>query len=335
MQKILIIIPLILMLSLIETEARLGGSGANFLAIGGGGRALSLSGAYSAMANDLDALFYNPAGIAHLKQPTIGMTYISYYAEMSYQAAGIAVPLGVVGTMGFSFTTLQSGDIEITTLDEQNGTGRHYSANDYAFGLTYAKNLTDKFCTGGTFKVIRQGIDELSATSWAVDLGATYNTGFRNLRFGFSILNFGPDMQFRGDALKFHGKPIDTESGDTSPNMAEDVLAQWESDKYALPLSFQIGVAYDILNNSGYRWSVSFDKVNPTDQDETYATGTELSYRDLLNLRVGYSERNNRKLTAGAGIVLPLGQSKLIVDYSFQDHDYLDSLHSMSFSFVF
>lgn len=335
MQKKLIIVHLLIFLIVLQVEARLGGSGATFLAIGSGGRALSMSGAYSAMANDLDALFYNPAGIALLKQPVIGMSYMSYFADMSYQSAGIAMPLGVVGTLGLSFITLQSGDIEITTLDDQNGTGRNYTANDYAFGLTYAKNLTDKFCTGGTVKVIRQGIDELSAVGWAIDLGATYNTGFRNLRFGFSILNFGPDMQYHGDDLKFHSKPLDEDNIDTAPNMKEDVMAQWETDKYALPLSFQIGVAYDILNTSWYRWTVSFDKVNPTDQAETYAAASEWSYRNQLNLRVGYSERNNKKLTAGVGVVVPLGQSKLLVDYSFQDHDYLKSLHSMSFSFVF
>jgi len=320
----------LIIISYTISYGRLGGSGASFLEIGSGGKALALSGAYSALAEGIDALYYNPSGIAKMKQNALQFSYTPYFADMTYQTVGAVFNLGMLGNVGFSFITLQSGDIEITTLEEQNGTGEFYNANDYALGISFARELTDKFSAGGTIKFIKEGIDEVSSFGWSVDLGATYNTGWKNLRFGFAILNFGPDMQFKGDALKFH-----TRTEEDNQLMEEDVLAEYETKEYPLPLIFQIGVAYDVVNTPDYRLTLAFDKVNPTDQDETFAVGTEFVYRDLLRLRAGYSDRNTKNFSAGAGLKLNLGGAFAIIDYTFQNHKYLSALHTFTVSFMF
>ena len=315
--------------------ARLGGAGLNFLIVNAGSRPSALGGAYAALANDLDAIYFNPAGISALNRFSLNFSYTPYFADMSYQSMAMAIPSGMFGTIGLSLLSLQSGDIEKTTLDEPNGTNSSYSASDYAFGVTLARPLTDKFSVGGTMKFITEGIDEVSCFGWAIDLGATYNTGFKNFRLGFSILNFGPDMQFKGDVLKFHYKPVDPNDPEENDLMEEDAQAQWESEKIPLPLMFQFGLAVDLIQTSAYRVTFTADKVNPTDQVETFAVGMEVGYLEFLNLRVGYSDKNDGNFAAGAGIILPMGNSKAIFDYAFRNHQYLDALHTFALTLVF
>jgi hypothetical protein len=76
-----------------------------------------------------------------------------------------------LGTIGLSFTYLDYGDMEVTTLREPDGTGEIFSPKDMAIGLTYSYNLTDRFSLGGTAKYVHQNIWNTNASAFAADLG--------------------------------------------------------------------------------------------------------------------------------------------------------------------
>ncbi|KPJ49603.1 hypothetical protein AMJ40_05165 [candidate division TA06 bacterium DG_26] len=323
------LVPIIVAFSILFTgfpsqvEARLGGSGGAFLSMGGGARPLALSGAYVAFAEGIDAIYWNPAGIARVDKSSLVFSHALLYADMSHENFAFVQPL-TDGAFGISALALISGDIEITDYENQEGTGEFYSANDYAVGFSYARMMTKKFTAGFTMKVINQNIAKVSATGVAFDLGATYNTEFHNLRFGFAAQNFGVDMSYGGEDLE-----IKVGIGGDSLNVEEDILATYKSEPYTLPLTFQLGAAVDLYNSAQHRFTVEGDLVHPNDQEETYAVGAEYSYREMLFLRAGHTQKNSRGFSGGVGLKVMNFQ----VDFSFEQHSELTDIKRISLGF--
>lgn len=226
------------------------------------------------------------------------------------------------GTIGLSTIALLSGNIEeITESNQQSSpTGATWSANDFAVGVSYAIRMTDKFNAGLTIKGINQNIWKVSSNGIAFDIGGTYNTGLRNLRFGFMIQNFGSDVAYAGDIFH-HQEAIDTLQD-------EDVPANYNASPDPLPLSFQMGIATDVLSSPMYKMTITGDLVHLADQEATYALGTEVSMQNKYFARLGYTEKNSGGLTCGIGITI----QKIIIDYTYQAHKYLSGIHRVGLS---
>lgn len=309
-----------------------GSAGAQFLQIGGGTRAQGMGSAYTAYANGLDAIFWNPAGLMSIPNNThVGFSHLDYFAGMSYENFALSMPL-MGGVLGLSGIALLSGGIEVTTVTDQEGTGEKYDANDYAVGLSYARNMTDKFAIGVTLKFVNQNLADVSATGLAIDIGATYKTGLlKNLRFGFAILNFGPDLRYQGDNLEFRTKVYEDEDAQNA-----DARARLVTEEYQLPLRLQLGVAMDLVDMDGHKIVLSLDGINPNDQTETFGVGMEYILLKRFALRIGYSDVNDKGFTAGAtGSIGNVNDTNLMVNYGFESHQYLGELHRFGVEFVF
>lgn len=329
----IIIMTVVILASMTHTGyAGIGSSGAQFLQIGGGVRALSMGSAFVGVANGLDAIYWNPAGLATLNTTrNFAINHTNYFADMSFDNVAFTMPAfgGVVGVSGLA---LLSGDIEVTTVEEPDGTGEDYSANDYAFGLSYATNLTQKFSVGVSGRMISQSIAELSATSWSLDVGAIYRIGvFNNMKVGFSIVNFGPDMRYTGDDLLFR-TAVFTEEG----AQAEDVRAEYLTEKYQLPLRLQMGFSMDVFRSGNHAMIAAIDAINPNDQDESFVVGVEYALMERYFLRAGYGDVNDKGLTAGMGLNIGnVNTGAFTIDYGFEAHQYLGDLHRFGVGFVF
>lgn len=296
--------------------ARLGGAGATFLSIGGGGRPVALGGAYSAFAQGIDAIYWNPAGIAALTGGVkVSFTHARLFAGTSGENIAVAIPTEH-GVIGISCIAFLSGRIEVTTLEEQDGTGDFYTANDFAIGITYSRMLTDKFAGGITVKVVNQNIAKSSATGVAFDVGATYITGLGDLKFGFVVRDFGPGLTYSGEELIRDFDP--------------DIPGRMTPSPYSLPLCFQIGFSYTVLSTPVSRLTIMGDLVHAIDQAETYALGIEYSLEETYFLRLGHTGKNARNLTGGIGIKLPIAGYESMIDYTYENHDYLPGIHRLS-----
>ena len=306
-------------------NARLGGAGATFLSLGGGSRPLALGGAYVAFAEGIDALYWNPAGIANINKTNFSFTHAELFADMSYENIAFVYPLGDAA-VGISILAFLSGDIEETTLEYQEGTGDHFSCNDFAVGITYGRMMTKRFTAGATARVINQNIWKCSATGVAFDLGATYNTGIRNLKFGFVVQNFGSDLVYSGEDLE------GTLVMEGYENIQEsDIPYVLASEPYPLPLTFQLGVSIDALYSIIHRITVEADLIHPNDQNETYAAGVEYCYNNMFFLRGGHTQKNCRLWSTGFGVKL----ANMKVDYSYEHHRYLVGIHRISAGFSY
>lgn len=310
--------------------SKVGTSGAQFLKIGVGAKYTAMGEASVAMVEDAYAMYWNPAALATLSKSSMEFTNISWVSGVDLNYFSFAKPTDF-GAIGASVTALSSGDIEITTIEEPNGTGNFYSVASYAIGLGYAKQMTDFFSFGLSAKYVSERISEETASGIAFDFGTLLRPGFRQLRLGINISNLGPEMKFSGPELKFNYNP---EDGNDSFDDAKGVL---DVDSYDLPLIFRIGAAYDIYPGEATRMTFAVEARDPSDNQQQASLGTEVAFSEMFFLRGGYKFNYDEETVAlGGGVKLPVwDRSHLAVNYAWSDFGRLEDVHRFSFGLTF
>ncbi|MDZ7314824.1 MAG: PorV/PorQ family protein [candidate division KSB1 bacterium] len=310
--------------------SKVGITAAPFLEIGAGARPLGMGGAFVATADDAGALYWNPAGLTAVRNIELLFTNSSWLANIKYNFAGICFPVAGVGSLGAFITTLNYGDMAVRTTDQPEGTGEIFSASDLAVGVSYARALTDRFTIGFNAKYIHQSIWHERAHGIAVDFGTLFVTGLHGLRIGASLLNFGTDMRMEGkDLLVFY---------DVDPYIIgnnDRVPANLQTEHWPLPLTFQFGLAMDVLDDGFHRLTLASDAVHPYDNTESVNLGAEYAFRKMFFLRAGMRDLFLRDgeggASFGAGFHLRLlGNMNLRIDYAYANFGRLDNAQHLS-----
>jgi hypothetical protein len=309
------------------TITKVATSSAQFLKLGVGSRAISLGGAFVATANDLSALYWNPAGLSSMTGSSVQLAYTQYLADVNYSYAAFGTSFGPYGTLGFSLILLDSGTMDVRSISSPGGTGEQFKVQDMSAQISYGKALTDKFSMGGSVKYIRQAIWHSTATAIAIDAGALFVTPYERLRFGASISNFGPNMSMNGRDILFSEDPDPVNQGNV-----EIVTAAYQTESFPLPLMFRFGLSWDAIAMSDHTVTLLSDATHPNDNSEYVNFGGEYEFRDLLALRVGYrnlfEEDGEQGLTFGGGVKLRLDRSlKAEFDYAYADFGRLQQTH--------
>lgn len=335
--------------------AKVGTAGAQFLKIGVGARGAAMGEAYDATCNDASSIFWNPAGLAFVKNNSALFSHANWLAGIRHEAGAFAHSLGSLGVVGVSFIHLNSGDIEETTVEMQEGTGEYFTASNLMLGASFARMLTDRFSIGGNIKYIEESLADEKATAWGVDIGLLYYTGFKSLRLGMSIRNFGPELQFSGTFK-------DYDNGTWVVDTATGKPQQKAYLPYHLPMTFKISLAYDLVEKQNTFLTLAADLAHPNDNVEKLNIGAELKLMRVLALRAGYtgligimnredSETENldepnevtytvnnytQNLGAGIGLMLKMpSMGEFNFDYSYTDFGVLDWVHRMSVTLSF
>jgi len=308
-----------------------GSAGAQFLKIGVGSKYQGMGEASVAIANDVYSMYWNPAGLVEVEHAAIGFTNVNYLLDISLNYVGFAQNFENIGVFGVSATVLSTGKQEITTFDQQDGTGEYYTATSYALGLSFARQLTDKFAFGASIKYLGEKIHNETATGFGVDFGTMLYTGFKSLRMGMSITNMGPEMKFSGSDLIVH---YDQQNGGGS-NSA--VNAELQTTPYDLPMAFKVGLAYDFYMNPNAILTLSSELKHPNDNQQQGSMGAQLGFNDRFFLRGGYKINYDEEgLALGGGISTNMSRdTRLIIDYAWQDFGRLESTQRFSVGFTF
>jgi len=183
-----------------------GTTAAPFLKIGMGARAEGLAGAYSAMAEDPTAIYWNPACLATLRAQQVNLDFARHFQDVGIGHVAYAGSLGS-HDLGASLTYLRIPDIERRSTTDAVGIvpkDGEFSASDMALSLAYARKdilstLVERLDAGVAVKFIRSAIDDEAAVAGAVDLGAQYRATDR-LRLGFVLQNLGTPMKFKSES---------------------------------------------------------------------------------------------------------------------------------------
>jgi hypothetical protein len=310
--------------------SNVGTTAAPFLQIGVGSRAIGMGGAFVATANDISAMYWNPAGIGGLKQMEAIFVHTQWLADITFDYAGILFPMFSWGTIGLSITALTMDEMEVRTVDRPEGTGEFFEARDLAMGLSYGLHLTNRFAIGLNVKYVSQKIWKESASAFAVDIGTLYHTPWRGLRIGAALTNFGTDMRMTGDDLLVYHDIDPYQMGNN-----ERIFAALQTDSWPLPLNFQFGVAYDLFHDDWHLLTIEADAVHPIDNKESIHLGMEYVFNKSYSLRAGYRNLflpdSEEGVTIGAGLNFPLfGNVRVIFDYAYADFGRLQNAQRFS-----
>jgi len=340
MRKFILFLLALLLISYSQTIAqgitKKGTTAAAFLGIDVGPKAIAMGGAFVSVANDVTAMYWNPAGISQIDNFNATFSNTRWIADLSFNYAGVVFPLEGIGSVGLNATFLTMDQIERTTIESPDGTGELFDAGSYAFGLSFARNLTDQFAIGFNIKYINERLYHVSADGFAVDIGAMFDTGLEGLNLGMSITNYGTKMQLDGRDLRFQT--------DVAPNISgnnQTIGAELQTDMFELPLMFRVGVSMDVLKGLGNsNLILSADALHPNDDVEYLNLGGEYVFYDMFSLRAGYkglfAENTEQSISLGGGIHYTLLESvTFYFDYSYIDFGILNAVHTFSVSLGF
>lgn len=278
--------------------------GATYLLIPVGARQSGMAYAFTAVADDASANYYNPAGLAFLGSPQITGTYLHHlpglHSDRHHLYFGAAYPMGK-SSWGIDFTHYTLGTISFVNPD---GTYLgEYVVWRIVPKISYARRFNEKIALGLSWKYIKQQhawwdpwwgwYTDGTGSSFAFDFSTLYKI-LHNLSVGTGFHNIGPDIKY-------------TESGSSDP----------------LPWTFRLGVAYVPIDNDKITVLISgeFTKVLVgmfADEDNTFwehldcewdlawkGIGLEVVVYKIVSLRGGYfndpgGEREG--FTFGAGL---------------------------------
>ncbi len=247
-----------------------GTEGAAFLDIPVGAEPAAMGSAYTALAQDIYASVYNPAGLGFLDSTQLAGQHLSYLETLNYEYAGIAVPFKKSRTaMAGSVQYLGSGDIQ--GLEDDGLTPHNYSSYYAAYNLSMGHALREKVAVGLTGKMIHAQLDDVSASAYAVDLGTLYRLR-RDITLAATLRNLGSQLKFE-------------DQGDS------------------LPLAFHVGAAY----RPSLRGLVSSELVYSKTGQVNWRLGGQWQPMEMFSLRMGYRTDTLKELSALAGFSTGIG----------------------------
>jgi len=254
-------------------QAKVGTAGVQFLKIGVSARGVAMADAFTAIANDASALYYNPAGLIQLEQTSAFASHMDFPAGVAFEYLGIAYPMKAsASVLGFFVGGLWTDEMKETTPEMPYGTGRTFMASDLAVGVSYVKRLTDKFTVGGSVKFINENLADEAAYGWTADVGTFYETGWKRVVLAMLVSNFGPDMNF-------------------------------VNGPFPMPMNFKVGASIVPILTDDNKLTIDAEFSHPNDNLELICLGVEYTYKGLVSLRGGkkingWSRDNGRIMSA-------------------------------------
>lgn len=269
--------------------SRIGLTGFAFLKISQGARSVGMGDAYTAISNDINAAFKNPAGLTHMKRIEYVFSYNRWLVNSTVASGAVAAntPYGVVGVTFIGFYPEKSKE---TTILQPLGTGEMVNAGDVAIGFLYAKKMTDRLSFGVHGRWIQETLHDKKISSYDVSLGTLFYTGFGSSRLAMTLQNFGKDV---------------------TP----------EAVTFAMPMVFNIAAAmevYGTMEDPTYL-TAAVDFSYATDFGERLHFGGELWVARVLALRAGYKTNYDiESYSLGAGVrVNYVGGRQVSVDFAY------------------
>jgi hypothetical protein len=257
------------------------------------------------LADDANAIYYNPAGLATVRKLELNAMYFDNIVDTKDEAISVVNPLrrGITGrkaAFGAGVKAYQGGDMEVIMADNEGIETRHATIaaeSDYMAVIGYAEEIIPNICLGLALKGIRSTlVEEYNATAYAFDVGLLYRTPLKGLHAGFSMQNNGSEMKF-------------IEEGDS------------------LPTRYATGIGYMMYPLSSALVKAGADYIKEREIDAATNVGLELMLFNMISLRGGYYTKSDLgSVTMGLGVKAGMIQ----LDYGYGMMDELGNLQRAS-----
>jgi hypothetical protein len=297
-----------------EDNTSYGTTSAEFLLLGAGARGTALGSSFAAIATDVSALYYNPAGVAMLDRPGLMIGTYDYVADTRYSWGGVAFPFsGGARTIGFQLGTFGFKDQPIYTEDQPNGTGGTYSVNQTFVGATFAQNFSDRFSAGITAKYVDDRLGTVSGSAFAVDFGTNFHASLNNhpVKFSFVLANLGSNLSYSGTGLAGNVQRDPLPGEDPTPTLPQQ--ANLLTKDFPLPTTFRVGLAYDIITGENNRLTALGDFNQPNNNKPGFAFGSEWQSQKIGGSNFGFALRGSYSYT-GANSLDPQSSTTALSD---------------------
>ncbi|MFQ5706318.1 MAG: PorV/PorQ family protein [bacterium] len=299
-----------------------------------GTRDMAMGGSTVAMTKGIDAIYWNPAGLAWTPYDAVAaFSRTSYIADIDVNYVAVAGTFGNFGSVGFTIKSLAIGNIPITTEDEPDGTGAFLNPTFFTIGAHYAKLLIDRVAVGFSFRVVSENLREarVSATGFAFSAGVQYKNagGLRGFDLGVAVKNIGPQMGFDGSGLLREARVTDVTRGGS--------LIKVEGNSEDLPSTIEIGAAYTVnaSETSKLHFATMFQNNNFSDDQARF--GVEYEYNDIFFVRGGFNSSPDAPTdafifgpTLGAGVHAMVSGVNIFADYAWTQNDTFDNQSTFS-----
>lgn len=302
-----------------------GGYAGSFLSVPIGARPVGMGGAYIAVANDGAGAFYNPAGLANIKQSMLASSYRTMDFDRKLGYVGFMIPTQGNSALGFNWLYAGSGSVEARNSDGDL-LGYDISENNHAISAVFAKRFEKLFSVGFRGSYLHNEFADMSSFSVKFDLGVML---YLSQLFAREVrdMMFVQDLQ-AGLVVRNLGAVYRWNNEDYYSAHSLDVFGSDQEDK--IPLEVGLGVSGRFLER---KLLVANDLLVVEHQGLKLHAGAEYFVRPEFSVRTGYSDES---FTAGAGFILKLGEKNLAIDYAFStDRVGEGSEHIFSFDLLF
>lgn len=212
-------------------KAGAGGSAAQFLSVGAGARPLGMGDAYSAVAEGAEAIWWNPAGLAHVDRPLFHYSRAEFSRFFHHDFAAYAHPSALVsGTLAVSYARLSQDSLPVVTNAAATIGSFSPGADAVTFAYAHAfdaeednpRNAERDFLetrwsvpgvyrplhherdpwmgalsVGASVKLVSETLYDTRATAMAVDIGALLRPySLERASFSLGVRNVGSKMRF-------------------------------------------------------------------------------------------------------------------------------------------
>ena len=315
-------------------QSKTGTTVGQFLRIEPSARQAAMGNAGVGLSGEIGSVYYNPGAVGTITSPALQLAHSEWFAGIDYDYFAGALPLGTLGTVFGSVTVLDSGEIDVRTVNQPLGTGERYSVTDIAVALGYGRQITDRFSAGLRVSYVSETIWHTSSGQVALDVGTVYRVPLSGLSIGSSLSNLSGRSSLDGRDLAIQYDADPDRHGDNGALPAE----QFTGD-FSLPLLFRVGLAYPRSMGERNELRLAVDAYHPSDDGESLSLGGEWTWAQTLSLRLGYQdlflEDSDMGLTAGVGLETTVGGSDFRFDYAWADHERLDETHRFTVILVF
>ena len=303
--------------TLIEPDARLAGMG----------------NAGAASAEGLAGAFHNAAAVAGEEKRSLEFVHTAWFAGIRHDWIAYAHPTRF-GSLYGTFTSLNSGDMAVRTVNQPLGTGERFSVSDMALSLGVAHKFSLRFAAAAQLNYLQESIFHTSAGTVTFTASTLYKMSVSGLRIGATLSNFGTTASFSGNDLEIQYDNVPGQNGDNG------VLPGTRStDAFAVPTAFRVGLAQPFALGRDATLLLAADALHPADNTESLSFGAELRLREQVAVRAGYQslflQDTEVGLTAGIGFRSALDGVRYHVDYAWADQGRLEDTHRFSFGLLF
>jgi len=270
-------------------------AGIPFLKMNIGSRAEAMGGAYTAIANGPNALYYNPAGLGLNANRELMLYHTQWFSNISVENLTFSYPLNRRWSFGSGISFLHMPTFDRYEIDPATGgpvEAGKFSAYDMVFTAGLGIHVIDNIYLGSSLKIIREKLASVSATGFAADFGILATIPASGIRMGFAVQNLGSKIQYL-------------------------------ATKSTLPLTYRAGIAYQFQHRNN---TIALDVIKPIDEAVQFLPGVEVGISENFSIRGGYqpTQREANGFSAGFGLQMPEGFK---INYAYTPYGDLGDAH--------